>query len=272
MTFRSRSPPPPPLTPTSNESSFESKPPFPRVLQRRTIHTYHSDGRCGGPCSRHHPVCGAQRPALFHQPTRPSPSTPSIAFDMLMVCHHLDKKLPEDWGLRNRAIRAETIAAKIFFMILGASASFLPTRRPWENWRGITRTFATADKTEAAAWPAPPIGRHDNFRIRRYIARSDQSGDRPRHVALSVDWKLANWQIRSCETAILWRAAGDGDQIRMMLIPDGRSQLFDPDPPPVSMLPMFRLAWPSAVDRTVLAFVSNAIIHGNSSRYQCGTN
>ncbi|KAI3985673.1 hypothetical protein MKX01_033956 [Papaver californicum] len=92
------------------------------AFKERTIHTYHSEGAGGGHAPDIIKVCGVKivLPSSTN-PTRPFTSnTVDEHLDMLMVCHHLDKNIPEDVSFAESRIRAETIAAEDILHDLGA--------------------------------------------------------------------------------------------------------------------------------------------------------
>src|SRR5690349_19078539 len=92
---------------------------------------------------------------------------------MLMVCHHLDRRIPEDVAFAESRIRGETIAAEDCLHDLGAisivSSDSQAMGRVGET---ITRTWQTADKMRKQRGRlAGEVGHNDNLRIRRYIAK-----------------------------------------------------------------------------------------------------
>ena len=107
-------------TDTLNESSCVEH--TIRAFRGRTIHTYHSEGAGGGHAPDIISVCSLPYvlPSSTN-PTRPfTRNTIDEHLDMLMVCHHLDKAIPEDVSFAESRIRSETIAAEDILHDLGA--------------------------------------------------------------------------------------------------------------------------------------------------------
>ena len=142
----------------------------------RTIHTFHTEGAGGG----HAPDIIR---AASYRNVLPSSTNPTMPFtvntldehlDMLMVCHHLDKNIPEDVAFADSRIRPETIAAEDVLHDMGVfsmmSSDSQAMGRPGEV---ITRTWQTAHKMKEERGPLPEDEGHgnDNFRAKRYVAK-----------------------------------------------------------------------------------------------------
>src|SRR5258705_9713420 len=167
-------------TDTLNESSFVEA--TIAAFKGRTIHTYHSEGAGGGHAPDIIRVCGEPNvlPSSTN-PTRPfTINTIDEHLDMLMVCHHLDKNLPEDVAFAESRIRAETIAAEDILHDLGAFSMMASDSQAMGRvGEVILRTWQTADKMKKQRGALlPPTERpgsshpgNDNFRIKRYIAK-----------------------------------------------------------------------------------------------------
>ena len=127
------------------------------AFKGRTIHTYHTEGAGGGHAPDIIRVCGEPNvlPSSTN-PTRPyTVNTLDEHLDMLMVCHHLDKNTPEDVAFAESRIRGQTIAAEDVLHDLGAiSIMASDSQAMGRVGEVITRTWQTADKMRAAAWPA----------------------------------------------------------------------------------------------------------------------
>src|SRR5262249_43316650 len=140
----------------------------------RTIHTYHTEGAGGGHAPDIIRVCGeANCLPSSTNPTMPfTVNTMDEHLDMLMVCHHLDPKIPEDIAFAESRIRAETIAAEDVRHDRGrtrmVSAGSQAMGRIGEV---ILSTWQTADKTKRQRGTLPGDGRSDNARARRYVAK-----------------------------------------------------------------------------------------------------
>ena len=112
----------------------------------------------------------------------PSSTNPTMPFtkntldehlDMLMVCHHLDKNVPEDIAFADSRIRPETIAAEDVLHDMGIfSMMSSDSQAMGRVGEVITRTWQTADKMKKQRGALPEdCERNDNFRIRRYVAK-----------------------------------------------------------------------------------------------------
>lgn len=141
----------------------------------RTIHTYHTEGAGGG----HAP--DIIKVAAF-QNILPSSTNPTMPFtvntldehlDMLMVCHHLDNKIPEDVAFADSRIRPETIAAEDILHDLGVfSMMSSDSQAMGRIGEVITRTWQTADKMKSQRGKLPQENEeNDNFRAKRYVAK-----------------------------------------------------------------------------------------------------
>ncbi len=146
------------------------------AFKGRTIHTYHSEGAGGGHAPDIIRVCGeANVLPSSTNPTRPF-TTNTIAehLDMLMVCHHLDSRIPEDVAFAESRIRPETIAAEDMLHDMGAiSMMSSDSQAMGRVGEVITRTWQTAHKMkvqfgklESETHPAA-----DNFRALRYVSK-----------------------------------------------------------------------------------------------------
>lgn len=142
----------------------------------RTIHTYHTEGAGGG----HAPdiikiACDGNVLPSSTNPTMPyGVNTIDEHLDMLMVCHHLDNKIPEDVAFANSRIRPETIAAEDVLQDMGIfSMMSSDSQAMGRVGEVITRTWQTASKMKDERGPLPEDNGHDNdnFRVKRYIAK-----------------------------------------------------------------------------------------------------
>ena len=165
-------------TDTLNESGFVEE--SLAAMKGRTIHTFHSEGAGGGHAPDIIRVCGEENvlPSSTN-PTRPfTVNTIDEHLDMLMVCHHLDSKIPEDVAFAESRIRPETIAAEDRLQDLGAfSMMSSDSQAMGRVGEVVLRTWQTAHKMKtqfgALALPngVPVHGQADNFRALRYVAK-----------------------------------------------------------------------------------------------------
>jgi urease alpha subunit len=166
-----------------------------KAFKNRTIHAYHSEGAGGGHAPDIITVCGHPNviPSSTN-PTRPfTRNTLDEHLDMLMVCHHLSKDIPEDISFAESRIRGETIGAEDVLHDLGAiSIISSDSQAMGRVGEVVTRTWQTADKMkkrrgvlregegldgkrnkseEGAVKDKDEGDKADNFRIRRYVAK-----------------------------------------------------------------------------------------------------
>lgn len=146
------------------------------AIAGRTIHTYHTEGAGGG----HAP--DIIRAAAFSN-ILPSSTNPTMPYtvntldehlDMLMVCHHLDKRIPEDVAFADSRIRPETIAAEDVLHDMGVfSMMSSDSQAMGRVGEVITRTWQTADKMKRERGPLgeDEENGNDNFRAKRYISK-----------------------------------------------------------------------------------------------------
>lgn len=146
------------------------------AIAGRTIHTYHTEGAGGG----HAPdiIRAAGAPNVLPSSTNPTmPYTKNTLdehLDMLMVCHHLDKRIPEDVAFADSRIRPETIAAEDVLHDMGVfSMMSSDSQAMGRVGEVITRTWQTASKMkgERGALPEDEGKGNDNFRVKRYISK-----------------------------------------------------------------------------------------------------
>ena len=161
-------------TDTLNESGFVED--SIRAFKGRTIHTFHSEGAGGGHAPDIIRVCGELNvlPSSTN-PTRPfTVNTIDEHLDMLMVCHHLDSKIPEDVAFAESRIRPETIAAEDLLHDLGAfSMMSSDSQAMGRVGEVITRTWQAAHKMKVqfGRLESRVHAASDNFRALRYIAK-----------------------------------------------------------------------------------------------------
>ena len=187
-------------TDTLNEAGFVED--SIRAFKGRTIHTYHTEGAGGGHAPDIIRVCG--EPNCLPSSTNPTMpftvNTMDEHLDMLMVCHHLNPKIPEDLAFAESRIRAETIAAEDVLHDLGAISMLSSDSQAMGRIAEvITRTWQTADKMKKQR------GRAARRRPERQPPRQalrgqvhDQPGHRPRHRPRGrLDRGRASWPTSS---------------------------------------------------------------------------
>jgi urease subunit alpha len=247
-------------TDTLNESGYVDD--SIAAFKGRTIHTYHSEGAGGGHAPDIIRVCGeANVIPSSTNPTRPfTVNTLDEHLDMLMVCHHLDKTIPEDVAFAESRIRGETIAAEDILHDLGAiSIISSDSQAMGRVGEVVMRTWQTADKMRRERGSlATERGANDNERIKRYIAKYTINPA----IAHGLSHEVGSVEVGKWADLVLWRPAFFG--VRPELVIKGGfiawGQMGDPNasiptPQPLKMRPMFG-AFGGAVGATSIAFVS----------------
>lgn len=259
-------------TDTLNESGFVER--SIAALKGRTIHTYHSEGAGGGHAPDIIKVCGEPNvlPSSTN-PTRPfTVNTIDEHLDMLMVCHHLDKNLPEDVAFAESRIRGETIAAEDILHDLGAiSIMGSDSQAMGRVGEVITRTWQTADKMRKQRGRLPEEqGDNDNERIKRYVAKYTINPA----IAHGMSRLIGSVEAGKLADLTLWSPAFFGSKPEMVIKGGiiAWSQMGDPNasiptPQPVLMRPMFG-GYGRAASPISIAFVSQAAVdHGTAAGY-----
>jgi urease subunit alpha len=246
-------------TDTLNESGYVDD--SVAALKGRTIHTYHTEGAGGGHAPDILRVCGEPNvlPSSTN-PTRPfTKNTLDEHLDMLMVCHHLDRNIPEDVAFAESRIRGETIAAEDVLHDLGAlSIVASDSQAMGRVGEVICRTWQTAAKMKDERGRLPEDSHNDNFRIRRYVAKYTINPA----LAHGMAHEIGSIEVGKWADLVLWRPAFFG--IKPELVIKGGfiawAQMGDPNasiptPQPSYMRPMFG-AHGTAIGKSSFAFVS----------------
>ena len=160
-------------TDTLNESGFVEN--TVAAFKGRTIHAFHTEGAGGGHAPDIIKLCGeANVLPSSTNPTRPfTVNTIDEHLDMLMVCHHLDSRIPEDVAFAESRIRRETMAAEDILHDLGAFSMIASDSQAMGRaGEVIVRTWQTADKMKRQRGALEgETGDNDNLRVKRYIAK-----------------------------------------------------------------------------------------------------
>ena len=256
-------------TDTLNESGFVEA--TIKAIGGRTIHTYHTEGAGGGHAPDIIRICGEPNvlPSSTN-PTRPyTVNTIDEHLDMLMVCHHLDPAIAEDIAFAESRIRRETIAAEDILHDLGAFSMLSSDSQAMGRvGEVIIRTWQTAHKMKVQRGKLrEDPARHDNHRVRRYIAKytiNPAIAHGISHVVGSVEpGKLAD--------LVLWKPAFFGVKPSLILkggmiaaAAMGDPNASIPTPQPVHYRPMFG-AFGKALSTSV-TFVSKAALKNPALR------
>jgi urease subunit alpha len=229
----------------------------------RVIHTYHTEGAGGG----HAPdiIRAAMYPNVLPSstnPTRPyTVNTIDEHLDMLMVCHHLNKSVPEDVAFADSRIRPETIAAEDILHDMGVfSMMSSDSQAMGRVSEVILRTWQTADKMKKQrSWlPEDLDGGNDNFRVKRYVAKYTINPA----VTHGISAYVGSLETGKLADLVLWKPALFGAKPEMiikggMIIAGkmGDPNASIPTPQPVIYRPMFG-AYGKALHSICASFVS----------------
>ena len=249
-------------TDTLNESGFVEN--TVAAMKGRTIHAFHTEGAGGGHAPDIIKICGEEHvlPSSTN-PTRPfTVNTLEEHLDMLMVCHHLDKSIPEDVAFAESRIRRETIAAEDILHDMGAFSIIASDSQAMGRvGEVLIRTWQTADKMKKQRGRlAEETGENDNFRVRRYIAKYTINPA----IAHGIAHEIGSIEVGKRADLVLWNPAFFGVKPEMVLLGGtiACAQMGDPNasiptPQPVYSRPMFG-AYGRSVERSAVTFVSAA--------------
>ncbi|THD73932.1 urease subunit alpha [Thalassobius vesicularis] len=249
-------------TDTLNESGFVEH--TVKAMKGRTIHAFHTEGAGGGHAPDIIKICGESfvLPSSTN-PTRPfTVNTVDEHLDMLMVCHHLDKSIPEDVAFAESRIRRETIAAEDILHDMGAFSIIASDSQAMGRvGEVLIRTWQTADKMKKQRGRlAEETGDNDNFRVRRYIAKYTINPA----IAHGISHEIGSIEEGKRADLVLWNPAFFGVKPEMVLMSGTivMAQMGDPNasiptPQPVYSRPMFG-AYGRSVEHSAVVFVSEA--------------
>ena len=249
-------------TDTLNESGFVET--TVAAMKGRTIHAFHTEGAGGGHAPDIIKICGEEHvlPSSTN-PTRPyTMNTLEEHLDMLMVCHHLDKSIPEDVAFAESRIRRETIAAEDILHDMGAFSIIASDSQAMGRvGEVLIRTWQTADKMKKQRGRLPEEkGENDNFRVRRYIAKYTINPA----IAHGISGEIGSITEGKRADLVLWNPAFFGVKPEMVLMAGTIvcAQMGDPNasiptPQPVYSRPMFG-AYGKSVEHSAVCFVSAA--------------
>ncbi|HEY5196068.1 MAG TPA: urease subunit alpha [Solirubrobacteraceae bacterium] len=250
-------------TDTLNEAGFLES--TVAAIAGRSIHSFHTEGAGGG----HAPdiIAIAGQPNVLPSstnPTRPhSINTVAEHLDMLIVCHHLNPKVPEDLAFAESRIRASTMAAEDLLHDIGAiSIIGSDAQAMGRAGETIIRTWQTAHACKERYGPLSGDGDADNTRARRYVAKYTICPA----LAHGLGDELGSVEVGKLADLTLWDPAFFGMRPRLVIksgcvvwAPIGDANASIPTPQPVLGRPMFGAA-PSAASHLAYSFVSPAAL------------
>ena len=255
-------------TDTLNESGFVEN--TIEAIKNRTIHAFHTEGAGGGHAPDIIKVCGNQNviPSSTN-PTRPyTINTLEEHLDMLMVCHHLDKSIPEDVAFAESRIRKETIAAEDILHDMGAFSIIASDSQAMGRvGEVIIRTWQTAHKMKIQRGRLKEEnGDNDNVRVKRYIAKYTINPA----ITHGISQHIGSISEGKRADIVLWDPAffGVKPEIVMMGGSIACAQMGDPNasiptPQPVYTRPMFS-SFGRSLEASSITFVSKDSIKTGS--------
>jgi urease subunit alpha len=250
-------------TDTLNESGFVEA--TIDAFKGRTIHTFHTEGAGGG----HAPdiIKATSLPNVLPSSTNPTmPYTVNTIdehLDMLMVCHHLDPSIAEDVAFAESRIRRETIAAEDILHDMGVfSMMSSDSQAMGRVGEVIIRTWQAAHKMKLQRGTLPEDNaRHDNFRVKRYIAKYTINPALTHGIAHTV----GSIEVGKLADLVLWKPPFFGVKPSLILkggmiaaAAMGDPNASIPTPQPVHYRPMFG-SFGKAL-KTSVTFVSQAAL------------
>ncbi len=257
-------------TDTLNESGFVEN--TMAAMKGRTIHAFHTEGAGGGHAPDIIKVCGSENviPSSTN-PTRPyTVNTLDEHLDMLMVCHHLDAKIPEDIAFAESRIRKETIAAEDILHDMGAFSIIASDSQAMGRvGEVLIRTWQTADKMKRQRGALPEeTGDNDNFRVKRYIAKYTINPA----IAHGISNHIGSVEVGKLADLVLWSPMFFGVKPDMIIkmgtiaaAPMGDANASIPTPQPVHYRPMFG-SYGKSLTESSTTFVSKAAMENDIGR------
>ena len=247
---------------TLNESGFVEN--TIKAINNRTIHAFHTEGAGGGHAPDIIKVCGEEYviPSSTN-PTRPyTINTIEEHLDMLMVCHHLDKSIPEDVAFAESRIRRETIAAEDILHDMGAFSIIASDSQAMGRvGEVIIRTWQTAHKMKVQRGRlSEEEGENDNFRVKRYIAKYTINPA----ITHGISKHVGSIDKNKRADIVIWDPAFFGVKPEIILMGGSIvcSQMGDPNasiptPQPIYTRPMFA-SYGRSLERSSVIFTSKA--------------
>ena len=255
-------------TDTLNEAGFVED--TIKAFKGRTIHSFHTEGAGGGHAPDIIKVCG--EPNVLPSSTNPTMpftvNTMDEHLDMLIVCHHLNSRIPEDVAFAESRIRRETIAAEDILHDLGAiSIMSSDSQAMGRIGEVIIRTWQNAHKMKVQRGHLSPKSgkdstQHDNFRAKRYVAKYTINPA----IAHGIAHEVGSVEAGKIADLVIWKPAFFGVKPAMVLKSGfiAQAQMGDPNasiptPEPIISRPMFG-SFGRAIHSTSFTFLSQAAL------------
>ncbi|KAM5484334.1 Urease [Microsporum audouinii] len=249
-------------TDTLNESGFVEQ--TIKAFKDRVIHTYHTEGAGGGHAPDIISVC--EHPNVLPSSTNPSRpytlNTLDEHLDMVMVCHHLSKHIPEDVAFAESRIRAETIAAEDVLHDMGAiSMMSSDSQAMGRCGEVILRTWHTAhkNKLQRGRLPEDEGTDCDNFRAKRYVSKYTINPA----IAQGMSHLIGSVEVGKVADLVLWKFASFGVKPNLVLKSGmiANAQMGDANGSIPTIEPiMSRPMWGAFVPNTSIIFVSQSSV------------
>ncbi|MDF0666704.1 MAG: urease subunit alpha [Nitrospira sp.] len=241
-----------------------------RAIKGRAIHSFHTEGAGGGHAPDIIKICGEPNvlPSSTN-PTRPfTVNTMDEHLDMLIVCHNLNPRIPEDVAFAESRIRRETIQAEDILHDMGAiSMMSSDSQAMGRIGEVITRTWQTAHKMKMQRGHLTPTSgkdsaQNDNFRARRYVAKYTINPA----ITHGIAHEVGSVEVGKIADLVIWKPEFFGVKPEMVLKSGfiAQAQMGDPNasiptPEPTISRPMFG-AFGRALSSTSFTFVSQAAL------------
>lgn len=234
------------------------------AIDGRTIHTYHTEGAGGG----HAPDLLKMASMSNVLPSSTNPTLPfginsqAELFDMIMVCHNLNPKIPSDVAFAESRVRPETQSAENIFHDLGIISMVTSDSQAMGRvGESFMRTFQMASYMKSARGKLKEDAEgNDNFRVLRYLAQITLNPA----ICYGISDVLGSIEKGKMADLVLWEPAFFGVKPQLVIkgglinwanMGDPNSSLVTPQPK--IMRPMYG-AYHSAMESTRMTFVSRA--------------
>ena len=234
------------------------------AIDGRTIHTYHTEGAGGG----HAPDLLKVATMANVLPSSTNPTLPygvnseAELFDMIMVCHNLNPKVPSDVAFAESRVRPETQSAENILHDLGViSMVSSDSQAMGRVGESFMRTFQMADYMKEARGKLPEDSpENDNFRVLRYLAQITLNPA----ITYGISDILGSIEVGKMADLVLWEPAFFGTKPKLVIkgglinwanMGDPNASL--PTPQPCMMRPMFG-GFGDAMPKTCVTFTSQA--------------